>query len=332
QAAFAAMCLAIFINALILIFAPRSFCVFAESLSDFDEFEIDFFPPETQSLTQPQFIEANPLANSELPENPTPYESYKDQRAAQEKDAPQENSNLPKNESGEEEAHKIVSGNLQEEVLQKGAESVFETLERPLTNPGEPSMQPQAQNAPQSQSPFEKLEADSEGQIKISENFAPTEKSGDGESLEEETQTQIEEPLPAPKPRPHISYQTAAGPMLANATSANKIGITAVDSRFSEFGAYQQRMVEAIVRQWYLLASMHTLSNEANTMVVIEYFLNAQGEITSIKTVLNTSTLTGKSLCEQAILSTAPYGAWTQEMLASFGSQDQSVKFTFYYK
>ncbi|MBO7521103.1 MAG: hypothetical protein J6T16_02555, partial [Opitutales bacterium] len=319
----------------ILFLAPRGFSAFAGELSDFSELEIEFMPPETQSIIKPQYIEANPAANDGLPENETPFESYKNQRAAQEENAEPENSNLPKIENGEEESHKIVSGNLQEEVLRDGAESAFETLERPLANPSQPS---HAQAAPPPDaSPFKDASEDSEDSAKISENFAPQASRGDA-AMEEQMPEQTEvseapqEPLPAPRPRPHLSLQTASGPMLANTKSANKIGAVAADSRFSEFGAYQQRMVEAIARQWYLLASMHTLSNEAGTMVVVEYFLNPQGEITSIKTILNTSTLTGKSLCEQAILTTAPYGAWTPEMLAAFGSQDQSVKFTFYYR
>ena len=345
QAAISALIIAVFAHALVLFFAPRSFSLAAQDFGAEDELKIDFLPPETQSLTTPQFIEANPAANDDIPENPTPFESYKNQSAAQEADAAPENSNLPQNEDGMDASHKIVSGNLQQEVLMQGAESVFETLERPLENPSQPNQPqpaqaqtPPAQSDPAPDSSFIKDASESgDEEIKTSENFAPQTSAGDAAEEMPPAQTEAaeaapQEPLPAPKPRPHLSLQTAAGPLAQSSARANKIGLTAVDSRFSEFGAYEQRMVEAIARQWYLLAAMHSLSNEAGTQVVIEFFLNTKGEITSIKTIFNSSTLTGKSLCEQAILSTAPYGAWTPEMLAAFGSQDQSVRFTFLYR
>ena len=123
-----------------------------------------------------------------------------------------------------------------------------------------------------------------------------------------------------------------AGPLADNRTRASSQGTVAVDSRFSEFGAYQQRMIEAISRQWNLLGSAYDLNTAVNTIVVVEYPLNKNGELTAISTPFSNSTNTGRGLCEQSILTTAPYGEWTRDMIAALGEQDQQVRITFHYR
>ena len=44
------------------------------------------------------------------------------------------------------------------------------------------------------------------------------------------------------------------------------------------------------------------------------------------------STNTGRGLCEQSILTTAPYGEWTREMISALGEQNQDVRITFHYR
>ncbi len=144
--------------------------------------------------------------------------------------------------------------------------------------------------------------------------------------------TPAEEPLPAPRPRPTLSMKIPAGPLADNPTHASARGTVACDSRFSEFGAYQQRMIEAISRQWNLLASKYDLGTAVGTIVVAEYYLNSLGELTKFNIVFSNSTNTGSGLCEQSILTTAPYGEWTREMVAAFGNQEQSVRITFHYR
>ncbi len=138
--------------------------------------------------------------------------------------------------------------------------------------------------------------------------------------------------LPAPKPRPRLSMKIPAGPLVDNPNAASKVGVVAAESRFSEFGAYQQRMMEAISRQWNLLGSRYDLSSAIGSQVAIEFSLNTEGELVDCKIVFSTSTNTGTGLCEQAILSTAPYGVWTQEMVNTLGAQPQQVKIKFWYR
>ena len=138
--------------------------------------------------------------------------------------------------------------------------------------------------------------------------------------------------LPKPKPRPYLSMKIPAGPLADSNARASRQGRIAVDSRFSEFGAYQQRMIEAISRQWNLLGANYDLSTAVNTQIVIEFILDPRGDLVSLVVLYSNSTHTGRALCEQSILTTAPYGEWTRDMIATLGGQNQEVRITFHYR
>ncbi|PWM28768.1 MAG: hypothetical protein DBX55_08770 [Verrucomicrobia bacterium] len=140
------------------------------------------------------------------------------------------------------------------------------------------------------------------------------------------------EPLPKPAPRPSLSMKIPAGPLADNRVRASRQGTLAVDSRFSEFGAYQQRMIEAISRQWNLLGAQYDLVSAIGSQTVIEFRLNTRGELTRLEVLFSNSTNLGRGLCEQSILTTAPYGEWTSEMVSVLGSRDCPVRITFYYR
>ena len=151
------------------------------------------------------------------------------------------------------------------------------------------------------------------------------------QQIQQAQQQQIQD-IPAPRARPRLSMKIPAGPLMDNNTASSNTGRISIDSRFSEFGAYQQRMIEAISRQWNLLGSRYDLSSAIGSQVVINFALNTEGELVSFKIVFSTSTHTGAGLCEQSILSTAPYGVWTQEMVNTLGQQPQQVTIRFLYR
>lgn len=173
---------------------------------------------------------------------------------------------------------------------------------------------------------------------KDSEKDEGKEEKNDKNSQAKESQKEapdepaIDENLPAPRPRPQLSMRTPPGPLADNRSRASNQGLVSADSKFSEFGAYQQRMIEAISRQWNLLGMKSNLTGTINSQVVIEFMLNNRGELTRIEILFSNSTNTGRELCKMSILSTAPYGEWTQEMVSSLGLQDQSVRITFHYR
>lgn len=156
--------------------------------------------------------------------------------------------------------------------------------------------------------------------------------TSDSKDTKREKPESPQDELPSPRRRPTLSMKIPAGPLADNKQRASSQGFLAVDSRFSEFGAYQQRMIEAISRQWNLLGSKYDLGATVGSQIVIEFSLNMAGELVKCEVLFSNSTNTGAGLCEQAILTTAPYGAWTAEMIGSLGSQDQPVRITFHYR
>ena len=150
--------------------------------------------------------------------------------------------------------------------------------------------------------------------------------------VQEITQPLMPVDIPQPRMRPRLSMKIPAGPLMDNNRASSNNGVVSVDSKFSEFGAYQQRMIEAISRQWNLLGSKYDLTSEYGTFVLIEFSLNTEGELVNFRVVEASSANIGKGLCEQAILSTAPYGVWTQEMVNTLGQQPQIVRINFFYR
>ena len=375
--------------------APSAFLNFsaAQKSEPDGELKLEILPPKIIKKI-PDFVEANPFANTEKPASPDAPESFTDQRAADILPDPSSKSKMPYVEGEIKDGRKIVEGTSSpEDAL--NPQAPLETLERPLEQPAQVSevetpvqsqtaatvQQPQAAQTPKSQpeaetserydigaksSPFPTADTAEEkvpntnpdgadGKTKTAQtnaeiiSEAPAQKQAQAKenSAQNQSPAQTEkqtaqnadaptpptdESLPAPKPRPYLSMKIPAGPLADNRTRASSQGTVAVDSRFSEFGAYQQRMIEAISRQWNLLGSAYDLNTAVNTIVVVEYSLNKNGELTAISTPFSNSTNTGRGLCEQSILTTAPYGEWTRDMIAALGEQDQQVRITFHYR
>lgn len=375
--------------------APSAFLNFsaAQKSEPDGELKLEILPPKIAKKI-PDFVEANPFANTEKPASPDAPESFTDQRAADILPDPSSKSKMPYIEGEIKDGRKIVEGTSSpEDAL--NPQAPLETLERPLEQPAQVSevetpvqsqtaatvQQSQAAQTPQAQPEAETSErydigakssplptvANAEEKVpntnpdgadgktktaqtnaeKISEAPAQKQAQAKENSAQNQSPAQTEkqtaqnadaptpptdESLPAPKPRPYLSMKIPAGPLADNRTRASSQGTVAVDSRFSEFGAYQQRMIEAISRQWNLLGSAYDLNTAVNTIVVVEYSLNKNGELTAISTPFSNSTNTGRGLCEQSILTTAPYGEWTRDMIAALGEQDQQVRITFHYR
>jgi hypothetical protein len=65
--------------------------------------------------------------------------------------------------------------------------------------------------------------------------------------------------------------------------------------------------------------------------VTVKFTLDSKGKITEILQVESTSTEQGKQSCVSAITLTAPYGDWTDDMIAMLGNS-QDLTFVFYYE
>jgi hypothetical protein len=90
-------------------------------------------------------------------------------------------------------------------------------------------------------------------------------------------------------------------------------------------------MMEAIQIQWDRILIESRTEPPSNTVVTVKFTLDFHGKVTSIVDIKNTSDEQGKQSCLDAITTTAPYGEWTDDMIATLGSS-QELTFQFYYQ
>ncbi|QYY35539.1 hypothetical protein [Ruficoccus sp. ZRK36] len=318
-------------------------------------------PPE-------RFVETNPNVVEEKPEDTQNFSS-KDQVAAQEQPDPTQNSDAPKVDGEMPDSEKIVTGDLFEEPspppvpqglpdaqpMPQQPEPAEQTPPEPqeMTEPVEEPAESDAREAPQEEAPrMPEQEA-------IEEEGAPSiDKAGEAEEVPETPAEKTVEPAPAPRPqrqievqmeevtpaqqapqgqpvpkaRPRINFKVPPGPLMQNPVSASRMGALAIDSNFSEFGGYLQRMREAISAQWNLLGRQYNYANsDIGTKVVVEYELNRDGRVVDLKVLYTSASRPATLIVQDAILSRAPYGPWTKEMVASLGDS-QTIRITFLYR
>lgn len=123
------------------------------------------------------------------------------------------------------------------------------------------------------------------------------------------------------------------GPIRTTFTRISSLGRVAIDARFSPFGDYLERMLEAITSRWHLLVqhSNGAFFQDTGTWVKIRFYLTQEGLVEDLAVVETTSTRTATLLCKDAVLSRVPFGAWPDEISAIVGEKDQ-IQITFNYK
>ena len=255
--------------------------------------------PDAQPAEQQQQQQAKPAEEKQQPQEETPPEP---QEQAQPVEQPAE---ADSQEAPQEEAPMMPE---QEAVADEGAPSIDKAGENEEV-PEEPKEET-VESAPAPR-PQREIEVNME-------EVAPAEQAQQGE--------------PTPRPRPRINFKVPPGPLMQNPVSASRIGALAIDANFSDFGAYQQRMMEAISAQWNLLGRQYNYtSTDYGTKVVAEYKLNREGQVTDLKIIFTSASRPATLLVQDAILSRAPFGPWTKEMVATLGNE-QTIRITFFYR
>jgi hypothetical protein len=116
-----------------------------------------------------------------------------------------------------------------------------------------------------------------------------------------------------------------------NQFGTSNIGPVAVSAKWSNYGAYLHKMIEAIQIQWDRILTESRTEPPSNTVVTVKFTMDSKGKITEILNVESTSSEQGKQSCLTAITMTAPYGDWTDDMIAVLGTS-QELTFQFYYQ
>jgi hypothetical protein len=307
-------------------------------------FNIELAPEEPEvPLTEAKppakpfkFVEVNPDAPDNPPDQTENF-GAQNQQVAQEKPTPDGKSDTPAVEGDKQkQSTAIVSGRLQPP----------EPPSR-LAQP-EPAPTPQeavpAPNQKVAQAPipgFEKVEgedADSIGST-IAKIPPPGTKRGpeevDGSPDIREVVAfngQVVRIDPRrPQDRERVAQRNARPAFLRdNQLGTQNIGPVAYNAKWSEYGAYLQKLIETVQIQWERLIVQSSVYPPPGTIVRVTFIINDKGDITDIAPGDGEAPLQAKRACVSAITARAPYGKWSDDMVAVLG-HEQEMTFTFYY-
>ncbi len=305
------------------------------------EFNIEL-APETFAKAPPKpkdpfkFVETNPEAPENTPDKTENF-AAQNQQAAQEKPAPDGRSDRAATEGKKDfESNQIVSGRLSQPIEHIPA-------------------QPPAMNLPEAEQVVKAARAEQnplagtekvvgENTDGIGSNIAKRlenarsipekiEGAKDARDVEGATATQFTIDPKQPRPRPQIVQQQQTRPavLAEKLASAPNVGPSAIDAKWSNYGAYLQRMIDTVQIQWERLILQQSANPAVGSSVSVKFVMNDQGLISKIVEVESTANETGKRACISAITDRAPYGPWTDDMKAVLGSQ-QEMTFTFHYQ
>lgn len=293
------------------------------------------FPKPVPKQQKPfKFVETNPDAPENIPDKTENF-GAQNQQAAQEKPAVNQHHDRPQIE-GQKEIHstQIVSGQLQKPT---------EQLEQ-----AHPEITPQetAATAPrQEQNPlsgFDKTTGkDDQGYASALAKPADTQKPvpykiegvKNAPNIEGATSTLPQIDPKHPRPRPMVVRQQQVRPAIfeENKFGTQNIGPVAYDARWSNYGAYLQRMIESIQIEWDRILIESRAYPISGTHVTVKFRLDKEGKISAIIDVEGTAGNEWEKVCTSAITNRAPYGPWTDDMITVLGDS-QELTFTFYYQ
>jgi hypothetical protein len=283
-----------------------------------------------------KFVETNPDAPSNIPDQTTNF-AAQNQQVAQEKPTPNGKSDRPALEGKKDiSSTQIVTGQLKKPIEH------LEALPEPVTPPS-----PQTTAVPKAeQNPlpgFEKKQGENKDTFgsniaKVPENIRPNidqhvEGTKDAPQVEGATANRPAIDPMHPRARPQIVKQQQVRPAIfeENKFGTSNIGNIAVDAKWSNYGQYLQRMIEAVQQNWDSLVEKSQIYPPSSSFVRIKFVLDSEGKIARIVDVENHSSDQGARMCVTGITVGAPYGPWTDDMKAVLGDQ-QEMTFTFYYQ
>ena len=95
------------------------------------------------------------------------------------------------------------------------------------------------------------------------------------------------------------------------------------------FSPYDSKVIHAIQQHWYELLGDTPVDKPG--MVVIDFRLHADGHVSDVRIAHTTADEKTALICQKAVLESAPFASWSQEMRKATASEYRDVRFTFYY-
>jgi hypothetical protein len=293
-----------------------------------------FLPPKQPQKQLPKFVETNPNAPENIPDK-TNNISDRNQQVAQEKATPNGKSDMPAQEGKKNfQSTQIVDGRLAEPDR---APPVPQQVTAP-PKPPSPEMPRLAQTPV---SGFDKQQGNdvtgyTSNLAKPSDNPTPVPNNVDGAknvpNTDQATAFSPQIDPRHPQPRKTLDQHVRPAIFAENKIGTSNIGVAAWDARWSNYGAYLQRLIDSVQAQWQRILDQSGVYPNPGSMVEVKFALNSKGEISKI---INVNPSAGTSdaavqACPSAIEARAPYGQWTDD-IAVFGNE-QEFTFAFYYQ
>jgi hypothetical protein len=293
-----------------------------------------FILPEKTPPPPDRFVETNPDAPENTPDKTKNF-GAQNQQVAQEKPTPDGKSDTPATEGKQDhQSNQIVSGELTTPL----------ELPPPPTAPPSPEIMEAiaAAQAQREQNPLagtEKITGESTTGYGF--NIAkPTAKPTDvPEKVEglpdaplivgapQMTQPRIDPNRPQPRPR--INTRARPAVLADNKFGTDNIGAVAFDARWSQYGQYLQQLIETVQVQWERILRESRAYPPSGSQVQVKFLLAKDGSISQILSVEGSGGTQYERTCVSGITTRAPYGKWTDDMIAVLGDS-QELTFTFY--
>jgi len=303
-------------------------------------FTVHMAPPKPKPKVPPakpafKYVETNPNAPTNKPDK-TDNVSNRDQQSAQEKPSKINNTDMPAIEGKKDfKNDQIVDGSLA-----KPAEA---TPPSPLT---ETAATPPSQKVPVAQqnplAGVEKRMSDKatgygSNIAKPSDNAKPIPKKIDGSPdvpiIDGPQVTTPQVDPHHPRARPQLTTRARPAILADNPFGTRNSGVTGRDARWSNYGDYMNKLEETVQIAWDDILNVEKSRPPPGTSVQITFILTSTGDIKTFLAVVPSAGMTdlGTRACTSALRNPAPFGKWTDDMIAVLGTEQQ-LTFTFYYQ
>ena len=138
-------------------------------------------------------------------------------------------------------------------------------------------------------------------------------------------------PVAANSDRPRASVPSGTtGLLLRRPVGVSRAGSIAIDARFSNYGDYTQRMMEAIQSSWWSIIERSRFESVSRGGVVVRFRLHRDGTVTNTEILGTEVTRVMTLACKDAVMAPAPYDIWRADMVAMYGESD-TVTINFHY-
>lgn len=293
-------------------------------VEEFEEIPETLLPEEFRK--KPQFVPVNPNAPTATPKDDANL-SAADQRAAQENPDPDSRSRMPTNDGELEDSRAVAEAVLPRELLPPEPRA-------PASPPAAPAPEPRVPAAEETPRDAGADVAVEGGEIAAGDDAPKTgEKKDAAETAEEKIAAgDPADALPDPQPRPQIVPRAGLNSItMRSNTAVNEIGACSLDAKFSEYGDYTQRMLEAIQAAWYITVWRSAIV-QPPAVVVVEFTLHADGTIDGARVVYSDASDPATYACLDAVVSRAPFERWRADMVAVVGGESETGRISFYYR